>query len=120
MKILFDVSLLDSMIRLLRREHDEKKHPDGSPYSFREILEHRLLEQYYILETFIGPASQDPETLFLHKPREMPPFRHDERSEILKFLRSYMIPPVYASQAGLVKFVYGLIARLDDYFTRIE
>lgn len=117
LKILFDVSVVDSIIRLLRREHDEKRHPDGSPYSFREIFEHRLIEQYYILETFIGPAYSQDDIILLDKPREMPPFRVQEREEILEFLASYRLAPRHAKDEDLSKFVYGLVARLEDYFS---
>jgi hypothetical protein len=116
MKILFDVSVVDSLIRLLRREQDEKKHPDGTPYSIPEILEHRLIEQYYILETFIGPAISDSDIILLDKPREMPPFRERERSEILEFLSLYRLASRHAKDEDIARFVYGLIARLEDYF----
>lgn len=120
LKVLFDVSVLDSMIRLLRREHNQKLHPDGSPYSFEEILEHRLIEQYYILRTFIGPAYQDESVILLDKPREMPPFREFERDKILAFLQKYRLKSPHSKNEELMWFVAALSARLQDYFNEIE
>jgi hypothetical protein len=39
-----------------------------------------------------------------------------EREEILEFLRSYRLSSSHASDRDLSKFVYGLVARLEDYF----
>lgn len=120
LKILFDVSIVDSLIRLLRREHDQKIHPDGRPYSFAEILEHRLIEQYYILDGFIGPAFEDQSVILLDKPREMPPFRESEIEEIMTFLAKYRPKEPHSQNLELILFVWALMARLQDYFTDIR
>lgn len=83
MKILFDMSLEDSLIRVLRRDTDKKKK------SFASILHHRLQEYYNILRDYIVPALQDPDTLLLQKSREVPVFLESERIEILTALEKY-------------------------------
>ncbi len=48
----------------------------------------RLLEYYFILELYILPALQNPRTIMLNKPREVPPFSEKERQEILLAIRN--------------------------------
>lgn len=114
MKILFDVSLLDSAIRVMRRDHDNKK------LSFAQVLHPRLLEYPYIFDTFMKPALMDRETVFFDKPRDMPPFTHIERDEILALLRDYIIPLEHRADPWRVKFIYELVARLKEYFGSIR
>jgi hypothetical protein len=114
MKVLFDVSLRDSLIRVIRRDHDNKWLP------FSQLLDHRLIESFYIFGNFIEPAFMDDETVLLDKSRDMPPFRESERSEILQYLIGYRLPQVHLSDPDKTKFVYSIIARLEDYFSAIR
>jgi uridine kinase len=82
LKILFNVSLETSLIRVLRRDHERKW------YAFHDILEHRLREYYYILKLYIEPALRDPETILFHRRRDIPPFSRKEIQEITSTLKS--------------------------------
>lgn len=82
LKILYNTSFEDSLIRVLRRDHEKKG------YSFQYILDHRLIEYCFILDLYIEPALNDQHTLLLEKKRIVPPFTRDEKSEILLALRN--------------------------------
>ena len=82
LKILYNTSLEDSLIRVLRRDHEKKG------YSFQYILDHRLIEYFFILELYIEPALKDQQTLLFEKKRIVPPFTGDEKSEILLALKN--------------------------------
>lgn len=116
MKILFDMSVEDSMIRVLRRDHDKKW------YSFEAILDHRLREYYYILKLYLEPALQDPETILLSKAREVPNFLESERLEVLMALEN--LQAKYESDiemnAEQKTFIMQLIRELHAIFSSIK
>lgn len=116
MKILFDMSVEDSMIRVLRRDHDKKW------YSFQSILDHRLREYYYILKLYLEPALQDPETILLSKAREVPNFLESERLEVLMALEN--LQAKYESDiemnAEQKTFIMQLIRELHAIFTSLK
>lgn len=113
MKILFDMSIEDSMVRVLRRDHDKKW------YAFQTILEHRLREYYYILKLYLEPALKDPETIILSKAREVPLFLESEKREILAalaelFTRFDSDPVLLYEQK---EFILKLIQELQKIFS---
>ncbi len=115
-KILFDMSIEDSLIRVLRRDHDKKG------YTFHDILDHRLREYYYILKLYIEPALRDPETLLLDKSRHIPPFLEDEKYQILSALNILQKKYINSTVPGNTEqavFIHTLIHRLRDIFSRV-
>ncbi len=78
LEILFNMSIEDSFIRTLRRDHYAKW------YSFSRILEQRLREYYYIFRLYLEPAFRNPWALLFSKTRDIPPFSHAEWTEIIQ------------------------------------
>ncbi|NRH20806.1 hypothetical protein HOO68_02050 [Candidatus Gracilibacteria bacterium] len=80
LKILYNMSIEDSLIRVLRRDHEKKG------LEFQTIVNERLLEYYFIFEIYILPALRNPKTVLFNKSRDVPPFTEDEKLDILAAL----------------------------------
>lgn len=107
------MSIEDSLIRVLRRDHDKKG------YSFQSILHHRLREYYFILKLYLEPALQDPDTVLLSKAREVPCFLASEQDDILQSLESLRVQ--YGEDISLSvehkEFIVRLIEELKTIFS---
>lgn len=117
LKILYNMSVEDSLIRVLRRDHDKKWYP------FQDILQARLLEYYYIFELYLLPALRDPKTVLFNKSREIPLFSHDEKREILAAL--YTMQAKYLRSDSTLsreqkQFIDILSSRVIAYFHQSE